>query len=151
MEGELEARVGRLAEISQRILVKIYCGQRVAAGEAYLRNWTSPQRKKRAVMMLAKVWGLAVLFVFVPIVHFFAVPILVLLGPILAYASYSQSTVVLGGKGECPSCGEIFEIAKAADRWPLQDICDHCHEHLRIVKDPGVKKELAPVMHERAF
>lgn len=103
-------------------------------GVAYIHEWKSGERKWRALKTLVIVWGLAILAIFIPIAHFFLVPLLLILGPILAASAYGQRSVILGGEGTCPQCGKPVEIVRAKDAWPLQDICSDCGQNVIIQK-----------------
>lgn len=114
--------------------VTITAGSKTSAGEVSILTWTKRERTARAVKSLAGVWALAAFSILVPVLHFFLVPGFLLAGPLLATFLYRQHSTVSGGNGTCPACGKPFEIVKARDEWPLRDICNACHEHVRIEK-----------------
>jgi hypothetical protein len=70
------------------------------------------QRTRRAVLTWLAAWGLGIVAVFLPLLHFVLVPALVLGGPILALHRLGERVSVLEVQGPCPGCG-------AAQRQPL--------------------------------
>ena len=131
----LSEKVLAFTKIGESIPVCLSTAQgAVKDGTAYVQRWNPSQRMRRAVKALAITWGLAILAVFIPILHFLLVPILIILGPILASINYNKNSVILGGNAICPNCDNEFEIVRAADRWPLSDICSICHQHVTISK-----------------
>ena len=114
------------------IPVRITLSDKSTSGVVSVCRWTDSQRKWRGIKTLLIVWGLALLTLFIPILHFILVPILLLAGPIAASVSYAQRSLVLGGEGLCPNCNAKFPIAKAREAWPLDDICTKCNRHVKI-------------------
>lgn len=111
-----------------------------SAGIAYIRSWSPKQRIIRALLTLLAVWIVAALAVLIPILHFILVPLLLLLGPIIASIVYTKKSAVIGGDGVCPACKEKFEVASSRDSWPLSDICSHCSERVKISKSAGTAR-----------
>ncbi len=101
-------------------------------GEVRIQYWNKRTRLLRA----SKGFGLALLLavgaVFIPILHFILVPLLLLAMPMIAIYFYRQASVVVGGKGQCPKCLQPFTIVRSANLWPLEDLCEFCHEVLKI-------------------
>lgn len=101
----------------------------------YQRTWTPNQRRIRAIKTFALWWGLALVSLFIPILHFVLVPLFLLIGLIAPPFVFASKTVILGGNGTCPFCGKSFEIFKCKDEWPLHDVCAECQRHVRIEKE----------------
>jgi hypothetical protein len=77
-------------------------------------------------------WGLGLFCVLIPLVHFVAVPALFIAG-IIGFARMSgQDSLILGGEGTCPECGKTFRIAKATNRFPMDELCEHCRTSVSI-------------------
>ena len=70
------------------------------------------QRTRRAVLTWLVAWGLGIVAVFLPVLHFVLVPLLILGGPLLALQRLGERVSVLEVQGQCPGCG-------AAQRQPL--------------------------------
>jgi len=77
-------------------------------------------------------WGLGLVAIFIPLLHFVLVPLLIIAGPFAFYWVAGQEQIILGGKGECPECQREFEIARSPVKWPLSDLCNHCRSQLNI-------------------
>jgi hypothetical protein len=70
------------------------------------------QRTRRALLTWLAAWGLAIVAVFLPVLHFVLVPLLVVGGPLLALSRLRERVSVLEVSGVCPGCG-------VAQRQPL--------------------------------
>jgi hypothetical protein len=108
-------------------------------GEAALTQGTalvhlfSPQEKlARALKKLAVFWGVAVLSVFIPVAHFFLVPLFLVIGLVLFFNVMKTTGEVLEGKICCPSCGAEAVLGRDFLNWPLKEICQNCVRVLRI-------------------
>jgi hypothetical protein len=101
-------------------------------GVVRVQRWGPAERKRRALKTLAICWGIAIVSVIFPIVHFVAVPGFLLAGPIAAFFVWAQEGKVLGGECVCPSCGKPFQVTKGRPQWPLSDVCSNCHEAIKI-------------------
>ncbi|MFN8588864.1 MAG: hypothetical protein U1E86_28130 [Burkholderiaceae bacterium] len=104
-----------------------YHGHADAAAALSVRDWSRPERTARAVRALATCWGLAVLAVFLPVLHFVLVPSLLVAGPIAALARLGEHCSVLAASGTCPACGtaQHFAVSGALrERTPLR--CESC-------------------------
>lgn len=71
----------------------------------------APERTSRAVRALATCWGLAVLAVFLPVLHFVLVPSLLVAGPVVALSRLRERCTVRGASGTCPACGAAQSFA----------------------------------------
>lgn len=117
----------------QELAVQISNGQGVTTSGTVLHQvWDKKDRTKRALKSLAQCWGGALVSVLIPLVHFVAVPSLLLAGPLLFFWRLTQKEVILGGKGQCPSCAKEFQIVRTKVQWPTSDICNHCKADLKI-------------------
>ncbi len=109
-------------------------GSESPATEGRIRvvTWTPKDRTRRALKAWASCWGLAVLCVPIPIVHFTVLPALILTGPILAFWLNGQTSAIQGGSGPCPFCATAVPIARGPERFPATDLCSACHRELLI-------------------
>lgn len=121
----------------KQISVQITSGSdQISTGTVFLQVWEKKDRIPRSFKALGITWGLALVSVLIPLLHFFLVPLLLMGGPIVCYWVFHQQQIILGGKGICPDCKKEFKIVRARVRWPLSDICNHCHAQVRIERDP---------------
>jgi hypothetical protein len=127
-----------LAEISGQLT---YFDQPARPATLELVRYDHRQRVMRAVTALGACWGLAVLAVLIPVLHFLLVPALFLAGPFFAYRRLHEEATVTSIRGACPACGQTIEHTTREAWKPLLRLdCPHCHR--RVVLEgslPGQK------------
>lgn len=105
-----------------------------SSGEVFIRHWTPKERLLRSLKAFFIWLFIAILSIAIPILHFVLVPLFLLIAFVMSFIVYAHSSMILGGVGTCPFCGETLEIVKKPDRWPLDDICSKCSRHVVIEK-----------------
>lgn len=92
--------------------------------------------KKQRVLSSLKIAFIGFLFsllvALVPIVHFFLVPIGVILTVFLAYSSYKVKNYIAEGTCICPACSGVIKIYHRAEQLPFDDVCESCHRKVVI-------------------
>ena len=108
------------------------------AASVRVRHRDRRERSLRAVRTLAACWGLAVLAVFLPVLHFILVPGLLLLGPAMAWSRLHEARTLLGADGACPACALPLHL-KLGQPWRGRTIlrCDGCGRRLTLVLPPA--------------
>lgn len=106
-------------------------------GEVYIRYWTPSERRGRALRSFIGFLALTIFSAFIPIAHFFLVPLFFFCALLVPFFKYKKQSIILGGLGSCPHCAKPFEIAEANDEWPLQDVCTECRQFVRVEKGDG--------------
>jgi hypothetical protein len=104
-------------------------------GWADRRPLDHSERFARAGRIFAVFFGIALLTVFVPVLHFILPPLLLLTGSVLAAGEYSGKGEVLGGEITCPNCGKKMTLPRETEEWPRTRRCDGCSFTLKI--EPG--------------
>ena len=100
--------------------------------EAQIFAYTSKDATKRAVFAYVASLVLAVICVAIPIVHFIAVPALLIGGPIFAFFIFK---VFLGQEdlrvsdARCPECQASLPLSETRKLWPLREQCENCGAH----------------------
>jgi hypothetical protein len=112
--------------------VEIISSRERTRGEVRILSLPPSGRFARAGKTLALMWGLAIVSILVPGLHFILVPGFLIAGPVLAFTVVRQRSVVLGGEGTCPACGELVPISRGVEEWPQTDVCMRCQAFLRI-------------------
>ncbi len=116
--------------------VKVYgksC-ENTANGEVFIRVLSQKDRFLRALRIFALGWGLGVLSIVIPLLHFLLVPAFFVGTVAIAWHYYQQETIRLGGASTCPRCGNLFQIIGGRARWPFTDVCAACQEPVEIQK-----------------
>ena len=79
---------------------------------------------------------LAFLSSFIPLVHFFAVPLFLLFAPIAAvifYKTYhNQKNLCFKSSVKCPNCLVKLKVPKSYELYPLNDICFNCKVRFKL-------------------
>jgi len=100
------------------------------------QRFTLRQRRKRAVMIWAILWALALVSVLIPLVHFVLVPALLVAGPVAAYFRYRVEAVVETAVGECPLCHQSITLPlDFSTELPHWDNCPQCGGHLQLLEN----------------
>lgn len=95
-------------------------------GKVRIQHFTQAERSKRAIKFAGYTLLAAFASVFIPIVHFIAVPSLLLATPFVFGYFVNRDEVLLGGAGKCPHCKSEFRIEGGTPKFPYNDLCDHC-------------------------
>ncbi len=109
--------------------VRIVSGQAQLEYDAQITVYTSADALKRAVLAYVASLLLCVFCVFIPGVHFIAVPGLLLLGPVIAFLiwkAFAGQEDVRVENPRCPACQGPIELASTLALWPLRDRCAQC-------------------------
>jgi len=112
--------------------VELCCGDKVSGGQLEVREFSNSQRITRAI--IAGVIGIVIsaALVLIPILHFFLVPI----GLIITFAIVSRrlktDRVIISGEGTCPACAAPFHILKRGYKLPFTDVCEKCSRQVQV-------------------
>lgn len=90
------------------------------------------QRMWRGGLAWALCWGLALVFLPIPIVHFVLVPAFVITGPIVAWKRFSKTAVIESGEVGCIRCQKPVPIEEPQFGWPVGLFCKACGVTLRL-------------------
>ncbi len=84
-------------------------------------------------------WAVVICAAFVPIVHLFAVPLLIILGPIFGisiYRLYNGAVDLIDGQGVCPDCQSRLTWDDCSEDWPIRFTCASCGAKISISPEP---------------
>ena len=107
-------------------------GTASSRGEAEVRPIPAPQRVKNTLTKLGTFWGIGLLCVFLPVAHFFLVPLFFCLGLYFAARAAQAKEVVVSGSVPCPGCGLSCGVAPGLAQWPRSTVCEGCRRDLEI-------------------
>ena len=92
------------------------------------------ERTRRAAATWGTAWLLAVLAVFLPVLHFVLVPVFLIGGPLLALQRFGERVSVIEVRGTCPGCGvPQTQTLRTAARARLEFRCDACRRAIGVV------------------
>jgi hypothetical protein len=80
----------------------------------------------------------AFLFVFVPGLHFIAVPAMLVLAVVMFVFSFKRIGEIVSADAKCPVCDEGVKVGKVEPNWPVAVSCEKCGEQL-YVQDGGLE------------
>ena len=108
-------------------------------GKIEIVTWTEPDVRSKAFRFGGTVLVLALLMVPIPLIHFVAIPMVVLGPPIVFVAVYKLygGSSDTKGSGPCPSCGAAVDLTYQIDRWPIHEVCPRCRESCVVDKVAG--------------
>jgi len=116
---------------TQTVVIK-YSDSSPTSGEVEVQLHNKNQRLISCIKFWGICWLLAVVSIFLPILHFFLVPTFILAGPLVGLYKYGQKGTVLGGVGKCPACQADLKIEKGNLKWPLEELCTSCRRAVKI-------------------
>ena len=97
-----------------------------------VRSLKQSERTFFSIRGLATGWGLAVVSVFIPVLHFVLVPAFLAIGIVFASMEYRRTELLKHTKFLCPSCKTSIEIQNIRFLWPLRKTCPECQMVLLI-------------------
>ena len=123
---------------SQQIAIKGNDAAKGGVGQLYSLQYSSGERMGRAIKVLLICLVLALITAFIPIAHFFLVPLFLIAGPVMAVMKYKLGSALEKVEGSCPECGDAVEIAlDATDILPKRTYCPSCNKPLQLMYHAG--------------
>ncbi len=112
-------------------------GQGGVTAQATLRiaSLTDRARFARATKTSALLFGLAVVSLPIPPVHWLLVPGF-LIAAIVAFFVRIRTDALLDGAVTCPKCRATFEVESQPPTWPLDLTCHQCKAQLNVAPLP---------------
>ncbi len=98
----------------------------VGQTEVWIHQLSPRERSLRALKMLAICWGLALVAVLMPVLHFVLVPGFLIVGPIAGWLAWRRTESLMGGMVVCPKCSQSYDVGDGGVQWPLQAQCTAC-------------------------
>lgn len=105
-------------------------------GTAQIRVYSPREVLTKSLKTLGLFWGLALLSVLLPVVHFVSVPVLFGLGIYMTLRTRKLRKEIISGSIHCPHCRQAVEIRKAPLFDELTEICQNCASVVRISEVP---------------
>jgi len=102
------------------------------SGEIVTTKLSKNQRMNTALKKLGIFWGIAIFSVFLPVLHFFLVPLFLILGVVFGMKSYNVDSFLESGNGSCPHCKEGINFKSNDLVWPILVKCHKCSRDLNI-------------------
>lgn len=118
-------------KVLRSVHIRISSGTKSTEYQGQIRVYSPADALKRAALAYLASLVLLVICVFIPIVHFIAVPGLLLLGPVIAFVVYKafagqEDLTVKDVK--CPNCASPMKLSSTVSNWPLRERCEACNE-----------------------
>lgn len=116
--------------VTQPIVLSAYGKQ--SSGKAIIKTFSRSERIRRAIRVAIIGLVISTLCAFIPILHFFLLPLGLLVSLVCMVWIFKQRALVLIGIGVCPCCGTEFHILRQSAKWPLIDVCEGCGRELQV-------------------
>ena len=94
--------------------------------QAELRPLSQRERLIAGLKVMGMCWGIAILTVFVPVLHFVLVPGFLIGGIVGFFIRFRLTELMESTQAKCPECGQTFEIKNFSFNWPLRKNCPKC-------------------------
>jgi hypothetical protein len=122
----------------------VYPGKPDGPAEVDLIPRPRAQRMTRTLIALGQCWGLAVVAVFLPVLHFILVPALLLAGPFVARSRWLEHASARRMRGTCPGCGHAVQVPlRQSARPEVAFRCPDCGRPLTLRIDPRLIESAA--------
>lgn len=94
-----------------------------------------PERFKLMALRIGIFFTLAIVSVFIPVLHFILVPAF-LVASVLAGISASRFTSkATGGSVKCPHCKAAIQFGEAPLSWPMSYVCQSCASSVKVYSE----------------
>ncbi len=97
-----------------------------------LRTLNAQERKKQALKALGLFWGLSLLSLPLPPIHWITVPGFFLFGIYWALRKLREGVYLENLAFPCPECGEEVKLPPQGKQNPLPFVCPHCRYGLKL-------------------
>ena len=114
-------------------------------GELHITHYSQSERTSRAIKMLALMWTLALITLFIPLAHFVLVPAFLIAGPVVAYKRYQTEEHPSCAVGECPTCKQPASIhLEPSDTLPMWTYCSANNDPVQLIDYPQGETNTTP-------
>lgn len=117
------------------VTIQLESSTKQTQGQAQLHAVPHQVARRKGLIAWLSCWGVALVALPIPLVHFLAPPLLLLMGPLvgfIAYKVYAGAIDIVGGGGECPDCGVSIDLSGRDAHWPLDVTCGSCQARLLV-------------------
>lgn len=114
------------------IKLSAHVGEREVIFELPVERLTQAQIYRKTIFTFIIGMFVSLLFIVVPILHFFIVPLGVLATIIFTIHTYRAKEFLGTGSFICPACGKTINIYRRALKLPFDDVCEGCHRRVVI-------------------
>lgn len=97
-----------------------------------IKALSPPEKRRRALKELGLFWGLALVTLPLPPVHWVSVPGFFFFGLYRAWKRLGEKEAVLPATLSCPECGSSFPMAERAYSEAWEVVCPHCRWPLQV-------------------
>ncbi len=120
---------GDILKKTGNMQIRISAEDKSLQREAEIYAFTTVDALKRAGLAYLASLMLLVICIPIPLVHFIAVPTLLLLGPLFAaliFKIFFKQEELRIRDAQCPTCQAALKLATTPTEWPLHDRCSEC-------------------------
>ena len=127
----------RLATGRRAPVIKVHCtftdvSGSSTQGEVDLASLSSRERFLRSVKRASIFFGIAVVSVLIPMLHFVLVPGFLVLGALVFSRTLNEKELVRQASGTCPACHHVVTLEGPISTKKSKEICPHCRQLLKL-------------------
>ncbi len=109
--------------------------EKTTHGTMEVLEFSDQGRVKRAWMMALTCLGATVLCVFIPVAHFFLVPLgILVVTPIMTIYTFRMKTKILSASITCPACNKPLTVLTSQEQYPIYENCSSCHRQITLTQ-----------------
>lgn len=98
-----------------------------------VEDLSTAQRMSRGLNGALLIWAMALVALFIPLLHFVLVPALLVAGPLVGFARFRRRARIGPGDFGCPACGSKVVLEGAVFGWPAHSHCGGCGGRLELL------------------
>jgi DNA-directed RNA polymerase subunit RPC12/RpoP len=104
-----------------------------------LRILSADERRKNALKALGICWGISILSIPLPPIHWVTVPGFFFFGFYMAWKRWNEKVHSLPFSFPCPECGKTVEVKEHASKEQMEIVCPHCRYSLQVESPPSAQ------------
>lgn len=107
----------------------------VTPGILHVHHLSGGKRAMRGLAALGICWGVGAVTVIIPLIHFVLPPVMLVLGPVMAWRRYAVRSLNEKVEGTCPTCGRPMTIElDGSEAWPYWTYCPPSDNPICVVE-----------------
>lgn len=118
---------------TSKVLLKSATGE--SQGQVTLQMVSRQHAVRKGIRAWVICWIIGVVTLPIPLVHFVAPPLLLILGPAVGFVMFrihNNAVDLVGGEAACPECQAPLVFETRSAQWPMDLACRQCNARLTM-------------------